>query len=54
MPSERASDGALRRTIIAVHERLRAEAEARKAGTPISKYRNGEPVYRVKAAGERT
>lgn len=53
MPAERASDGALRRTIIAVHERLRAEAEARKLGKPITKYRDGKPVVRVQAGARK-
>ena len=52
MPAERASDGALRRAIIAVHDRLKVEAQARKAGIKITRWRGDRPVVRIAARKE--
>lgn len=47
MPAWRASDGSLRRATLAIHLRLQAETEARKAGLQIIAWRGGKPVVRL-------
>lgn len=47
MPSRRASDGSLRRAVLALHRRLELENEARKAGLTITAWRKGRPIVRI-------
>lgn len=45
----RPSAGSARRTILAVHARLLIEAQAKRAGLTITRWRGETPVIRVKA-----
>ena len=49
MPAARARDGSVRRTFLAVHARLLIEAQAKRAGLTITRWRGETPVIRIKA-----
>lgn len=47
MPAARTKDGSARRLCLAVHHRLSIEAQAKRAGLCIIRWRGDKPVIRI-------
>lgn len=47
MTAARATDGGVRRLCLAVHRRLEIEAQAKRAGLRIIRWRGDRPVIRI-------